>query len=187
MIFFGLIDHFLDHRIGARPICSFATNERALGALGIIKIKNRSLGKTIDTTTEGVQRVALKMRWATFISRHYQRCDTTSARHDGRIKQRLAWNHPLNVVRVGQDCEDGAAATGHTQTHQTRRCTHHFEELTTRVFLFIRAERVTRRELDTSSLQKLGALLQLGHTAPVAFAGAGLFGVVPNAFHGDVF
>ncbi len=180
-VFLDLSGDAFEALVGLSPGGGGATDEGELGALRIVEIQHAGLREGIQTTADGVERVAGEVRGAAFMRGDHQRRGAGGGGHGGGIKQRLPWDDPLDVVRVGKDVHDRATARG--EAHHAGGGTHELQEITARVASLLLGQCVTGGKLHTECREEFRALLEFGRAAPVALAGLRLLGVNPFAFH----
>ena len=153
-----------------------------------VEVEDGSLGEGIGTGGIRMQGVRGELGRAAFEGGDDQRRGPGGARHAGSVVGRLARDHPLGRLVVGDDVAFRAAASGHAEAGEGGRSAHQLEERTAGGvgIRFIGHFADSLRELALHPDAESGGVLKLTETAP---GDGGLvggdFGVLPDAFaHG---
>ena len=157
-------------------------------ARGRVKIQDGGLRKGVGAFRIRMQIIRRELGRAALEGGDHQRRGTVGARHRGCVISRLAGDHPLGGLGVGDDVSFRAAAGGHAESGERGGCAHQFEERAARGLRvrFVGHFGGSLREFTIQPLTECRAVLKLPRTAPGngGFAG-GNFGVLPNALaHG---
>ena len=179
--FFGIRSHGGEQFIGLFPGEFLALAERLLRTRRIIKIEHGSLSEAVDTAAQRVKRIAGDVRRTAFMRGDDKRRGAAAARHRRGVHQSLARHHPFDVLGVGENAGQRAAAA--CQSHKADAGAHDLQKVTATVFTFFVRQGVTSGELAPQVLEEILTTLQFGDTAPVALRVLRLLGMLPNSFH----